>query len=237
MAYLPPEALTLTGGCHCRSVRYTINVPALGDRQLLPGTVDTRIQRSDGTGPNGEGDDVRVPTRIPVISLDHCGDCRHSVGSIVQSWLICPVDWVDWTFAPRAPSSDDHQEPVQKNTSSEVKRTTLQVCAPRSAEADDDDDVGTSYVTRYVSSPNVARMFCKSCGTHLTYFAADRSGYHLPPLVDVAVGSLDDECLARVQPERHLWWDFGIAWVEDLFRNGKVMNRHSDGSLLQEIRD
>jgi len=39
-------------------------------------------------------------------------------------------------------------------------------------------------------------------------------------LVDITIGSLDEESLAQVdlvKPSMHLWWKDGIGWVKDMF--------------------
>jgi hypothetical protein len=59
----------------------------------------------------------------------------------------------------------------------------------------------------YRSSAKAVRHFCGSCGTPLTWRAADN-----PRLVDVSIASLDDP--EAVEPSLHLWTDSQITWFE-----------------------
>src|SRR4051794_6649716 len=82
MSSLPTDAFILKGGCDCSAIRYTISVPAISSRPVLP---DKDI----------EGKEVRPPKII----LDHCNKCRRVSGAIVQAWFICPQIWVAWSVA------------------------------------------------------------------------------------------------------------------------------------------
>lgn len=57
------------------------------------------------------------------------------------------------------------------------------------------------------SSPGARRGFCARCGTQIS-FAAD----HLPGLIDVTIGSLDDP--SRVAPTLHYWDSQRLPWVQ-----------------------
>ncbi|PVH73828.1 hypothetical protein DL98DRAFT_519692 [Cadophora sp. DSE1049] len=80
MAPLPPQGLTLHGGCDCSSIRYTITIPPLSSRP---------IAFTDKT----TGEEHRFPQSF----LDHCNRCRRVSGSIIPAWITVPQDWVEWT--------------------------------------------------------------------------------------------------------------------------------------------
>ena len=61
-------------------------------------------------------------------------------------------------------------------------------------------------LSRYESRPKVARQFCASCGTQLTYRHADEPG-----ILDVTASSLDR--LDPVTPEDHVWCDRMAPWI------------------------
>lgn len=76
----------------------------------------------------------------------------------------------------------------------------------------------------FSSSDNVNRIFCGKCGTSLTYFGeGDPNPKSWGPHFDVALGTLDDECLAMegVKPNRESWTGDGIAWVKSLLAEGE----------------
>lgn len=95
MAFLPRGPLTLSGGCACKANKYTIRIPAVEDRALVAGAIDTPI----GIDPDGKA--TTVPTRFPLVDIDHCDSCRRISGVIAQFWFICPTSWVNWDFAAR----------------------------------------------------------------------------------------------------------------------------------------
>jgi len=56
------------------------------------------------------------------------------------------------------------------------------------------------------SSPRVARTFCRSCGTPLTYRRDD-----MVDTIDVTTGSLDEP--DSLPPTHHSWLEDSISWV------------------------
>lgn len=60
---------------------------------------------------------------------------------------------------------------------------------------------------RYQSSQGVMRGFCPACGTPLTYEAE-----RIPDEIHILVGTFDDH--RALAPERHVWWDEKVAWLE-----------------------
>lgn len=63
---------------------------------------------------------------------------------------------------------------------------------------------GEELVTRYASSPNEERSFCRVCGSTLPTFFRDASEIGLP------LGTLDDD--PGVRPSAHVWVDSKAPW-------------------------
>jgi hypothetical protein len=230
MAFLPKEALTLKGGCYCQAIRYTINIPALKDRPVVPNALETPI-----------GDGRATKTLLPVVDLDHCNDCRQVSGAIVQCWLICPVGWIDWSLLPK--SNTVVPELAANNLSlytipeneAEIKSPRLDL---RTYEAVGSSTEGQphTYVTKFNSSDNVVRSFCSRCGTHLAYFRG-RADPTPNDVVDVTVGSLDRDCMALVRPDRHGWWNSGVDWVKSILTRGDTnLIRHPSGDIGSAVQ-
>ena len=202
MAFLPKEAFTLTGGCFCGACRYTVAVPALEDRPVHPTAKPTPISATES-----------VKTRIPVIDLDHCNNCRRTSGAIIQCWFICPADWVKWELQTTSGdtntfSTADAVGPEPKDTSTHLKR--------------------------FQATDRATRSFCGNCGTNLTYYSHKRYGPEA--VVDITVGSLDQESLEIAKPDRHGWWDFGTGWIQDLLTKGNGwLVKHSTGDMSQVV--
>lgn len=210
MALLPLSPFTLTGGCLCSAIRYNIEIPPLEARPLIPNALPTPI--------NDQGD--TVPTRMPLIGLDHCSDCRRACGGLVQCWFICQLQWVEFK--------------LQERGSDYVKTyTCAEVANPSPAT------VQETYLGHFESSKNTQRCFCGRCGTGVTYhYSEDRgASWTLGPIVDIAVGTLDDESIKMVKPERHLWWEHGTEWVKTMMDGGDLawMIRHPSGRPSQVV--
>lgn len=231
MAYLPPEPVTFAGGCHCKAIRYKISIPALEDRPQIPGIPDTQILDTTEDGKNIKR---KVPTAIPCVVIDHCGMCRHASGAPLQFWFIILARWTEWTLEARdtEDKSEEHPDGVKVFDSEEVMKqpflslSSADVCGPNT----DMKIFESTYISQYTSSPELTRIFCSRCGTNLAF---NSSNYVIEgdSVIDVAVGSLDDESLTRIHPERHMWWDSGIDWVKQLFRpDTRVCMKHPMGS-------
>ncbi len=65
----------------------------------------------------------------------------------------------------------------------------------------------TAQPRRLASSPGVARTFCDTCGTALTYARAD-----LPDEIDVTTSSLDEP--DRVPPRDQTWFADRVRWTD-----------------------
>jgi hypothetical protein len=74
MPGITKDALALHGGCYCGAVRYMINIPPFKERPVLYSDAEN----------SGRGE-----VRSPVISFDHCNDCRKAAGNIAPIWY-CP---------------------------------------------------------------------------------------------------------------------------------------------------
>jgi hypothetical protein len=196
MAFLPSQPLILTGGCHCGASKYTITIPALPDRPIIPNTAPTAISPTEN-----------VPSRLPAVVLDHCQNCRRVAGVIVACWLIIPPGWLTWTLV--TPLSSGEGEKGE----GEVRRDVpaVDVCGPNADT--------NHYVRQYRATDRAIRTFCSRCGTNLTYYGLARHGTPAA-FMDVAVGSLDAESFKLVRPERHVWWESGAGWVKELVRWG-----------------
>jgi hypothetical protein len=203
MAFLPKEALTLTGGCFCGACRYTIAVPALEDRPIYPPAAPTPISPTE-----------TVKTRVPIIDLDHCQMCRRVSGAIVQCWFICPTDWIKWELR----TTDD-------NT---VSISCEDGVGPTAKEGD-------FHLKRFAATDRATRSFCGKCGTNLTYMnrRTDRA-----PIIDITVGSLDQESFELAKPDRHGWWEFGTGWVKDLLTKGNTwLIKHYTGDVSKVVEE
>lgn len=246
MAFLPPEPLSLTGGCFCKANRYTINIPALEARGLIVDALETPV------GVKEDGEIKTVPTRFPLIDLDHCDCCRRSSGTILQCWLICPSSRVTWDLLsrPRTGEHDDVDEPTFdgkakvlegsgipppsdiRGSSIEVERispvSSILAIGPEHPQQQCEgaksipssltqpELLERTFIAHYNSSPNVTRTFCSRCGTNLTYFMDRPISTPIPPVVDITVGSLDAESADYIRADRHCWCKEAPHWIMQL---------------------
>jgi len=222
MAFLAPEPLKLNGGCLCSAIRYTIKVPHLDSRPLWPGALPTPIDKEGQT----------VETRLPLIDIDHCKSCRRACGGLIQCWFICPQSWVEFKLQPRTGFRQaSHAESI--NSADAVPYACADIANPVPKTID-----GT-YLGHYLSSPNVHRCFCTRCGTGLTWSTSRDRGpeWKLGDIVDIAVGTLDQESIERVRPDRHGWFDHGTGWIKEMVTGGdQGLIRHSTGRIDQEAK-
>ncbi|KIW81881.1 hypothetical protein Z517_04907 [Fonsecaea pedrosoi CBS 271.37] len=205
MSYLPREAVNLTGGCYCQAIRYTVRVPAWDNRPAVPGALETPISSTE-----------KIQTRLPLIDIDHCGDCRRQAGCLVQCWLIIPVDWVEWDMQLKETAGNEQI----------LRLSTRDAVGP----ASETESSSSNYVSRFCCTDSATRAFCSRCGTNLTYLNHE---YLDTPqaFVDITVGSLDLEFVKLAKPDRHGWWDFGVDWIKTLLRmgDGGFLIRHHTG--------
>ena len=205
MATLPLIPFTLQGGCFCHAVRYTISVPNLESRPLIP------TKPKYPLGPQGG----EATKRLPIITIDHCNSCRRISGSVFECWFVCPQPWVSFSLLRRPSKREDDAE------SRISPASTLGALRPGS------ELLETTYLNYFSSSKDVHRTFCGKCGTNLTYYysgdddemaAADQWG----PYFDVALGTLDKESaeMEGMTPARQSWDEDGIGWVKQMVGDG-----------------
>ncbi|KAG8629504.1 hypothetical protein KVT40_003369 [Elsinoe batatas] len=213
MAFLPTSPVTLEGGCMCKAVRYTVKIPALKERPISAKAVTYHYgKKLDGL------------TRMPFVTIDHCESCRLSCGGLVQSWMIMPQPWV--TFHLKNPT---------QMSSSGREYSTKDVIMPSKEVLD------STTVRSYKSSEDVHRTFCGTCGSTLTYGFDGNETSPYGPILDLTVGTLDRESLESdgFRVDRQGWWDDGICWIRDLFRNcddGIVVNKETvTGPIVEGV--
>jgi hypothetical protein len=233
MAFLSSDAMTLNGGCLCTAIRYTIRIPPVESRPLSPNAALTPV-----TGPTGSIE--QMPTKFPLIELDHCSSCRLAAGSIIQAWIVCPKSWVSWRLINRV-ENENHNKTVQKPNEKDYQPfTTSEIVNPS------EELRKSTYLSHFMSSTDVHRGFCGRCGTSLTYcYTGPKPGWPLPERnFDVALGTLDREYLETegVRPDRHGWWNDGVKWVKNMVRDGDVINgtrliRHPTGATQTTVKE
>jgi hypothetical protein len=205
---LPETALTVNGGCNCRAIRYRIDIPALKDRP-------TQVYPSSN--------EKTEPVHLPMIVTDHCNDCRRATGTVLPIWLLVPTAMVTASFVLRSTASLDQVASKRKdNDPPEVRGLWLpgsEAFVRGKANAD-------SFLTFFESTEGRNRLFCGRCGTPIAYVFFPRM-FH-PGMegwvdtLDILSGTVDREDLAKeaLAPERQLWWDLGIPWVQRLSDQG-----------------
>ncbi|QDS69405.1 hypothetical protein FKW77_004859 [Venturia effusa] len=232
MAFLPPESLELTGGCLCSAIRYKISIPESDFRPLAPGALPTPIRKGHSHLPKNSRhitQDEEIPTRFPLIEIDHCQSCRRACGGLIQCWIIVLYDWVEFHLQSRATSRDArHGDPLIDSEGHFYN--TADVATGAEAVLQE------TYLGKYESSPNIHRTFCTRCGTGMAYCYAGPKpeAWTLGPIVDIALGTLDLESLEKdgVRPERHGWWEDGVGWIKKLVSEGDGgLIRHPTGAL------
>ncbi|EXJ56324.1 uncharacterized protein A1O5_12591 [Cladophialophora psammophila CBS 110553] len=213
MSYLPRDAIALTGGCYCKAIRYTVKVPAWENRPAVPGALETPISPTE-----------KVQTRLPLIDLDHCGNCRRQAGCMIQCWLIVPIDWVEWDLLRKEATGSQQA----------LHLSTREAVGPLK----EGGNSTLTYVSRFSCTDRATRTFCSRCGTNLSYLSTK---YLDTPqaFVDLTVGSLDPEALELAKPDRHGWWDFGVDWIKALLRKGDggFLIRHQTGDVSRAVED
>jgi hypothetical protein len=210
MSYLPKEAVTLTGGCYCKAIRYAIKVPAWQDRPPVPHAIETPISATE-----------KVQTRLPIVDLDHCNNCRQQAGCLIQCWFIVPVSWVEWDLLTK-----------QSSSAETLHQSTVEAVGP----VNEGKSPPSTFVSRFSCTDRATRSFCSRCGTNLTYVSHKRLDT-AAAFVDVTVGSLDPNSLEMAKPDRHGWWDSGVEWIKNLLSKGDggFMIKHQTGDVTKAI--
>ncbi|KAH8682828.1 hypothetical protein BGZ60DRAFT_398800 [Tricladium varicosporioides] len=193
----PAEPVTLHGGCFCKAIQYTINVPTLSERP--PGR--------KAANPIGSVRTEEAINTFPIMSLDHCNSCRGVSGSILQAWFIFPQSWMQ--FSLRKKDSEERIEPPTRDVLMGEKNL-----------------LDSTHLGYFCTSKDVHRVFCGQCGTPFTYFnsASQVPGGEntLPPFFDVALGTMDKESVDICGPPgRQVHLGDGIEWVKRLIAEGE----------------
>lgn len=78
-----------------------------------------------------------------------------------------------------------------------------------------------TFLTFYQSSPGRRRSFCGRCGTNIAY-AIFPTPEGWTEMLDLVLGTVDRKDLEdqELSPERQLWWDYGINWIQNLTKEG-----------------
>ncbi|KAI9714896.1 MAG: hypothetical protein M1820_000185 [Bogoriella megaspora] len=189
---LPDHAFDLHGGCNCGAIRYRISIPSISERPVHPLSPDGSI-------------------RFPFSTTDHCNDCRRATGSILPAWLCLPASMLSVSLRPPPlPGNHRYSTPDHELTwhpANEALRQNSKECQE-------------STLRFFVGSKDRTRSFCGHCGTNIAYAAwpLPESAKGFPDLFDVVLGTLDREDLeqSELRPERQLWWEKGIGWVQEL---------------------
>ncbi|CAF9943579.1 MAG: hypothetical protein ALECFALPRED_000713 [Alectoria fallacina] len=205
---LPDHPLVLHGGCNCRAIRYKVQVPARSQRPLNP--------FSDG----------QVP--FPMVTTDHCNDCRRATGSILPTWICVPTSMMTCQLQPVSSSSSSSSTNQDARRGDDAAAPPSSPWVPAVELFKPGPDKDKYHVQFYQSSADITRTFCGRCGTNLTYFMTHGMGEGYPEIFDTILGTLDREDLEKdwMAPDRHCWWSCGIEWVQQLSNGGTVLPVH-----------
>jgi len=154
---LPPEAITIAGGCNCAAIRYRVSIPALSQRPPHP-TSDPSSQD---------------PVHLPFVCIDHCNDCRRATGSLLGVVLCSPTSFVEISFTPEENVINERKERIEPSTrETDAARTWVnaeEVFPPGGKDGVmERDDTCLKF---YTSSEGRTRAFCGNCGTQFAYSA------------------------------------------------------------------
>ena len=223
---LPDHAITLNGGCNCRSIRYRIHVPARLERPLHPFML--AFIKDPSTGEKWKLEDAEADPnfiRVPTIVTCHCNDCRRSTGSVLPCAITVPVQIMEVSVEPDA-GFVDGLRPEDSNTRDETEEDvncrTWQPCLdafsikPKTPK----DDQGP--LTFYDSSIGRRRYFCRICGTPLGYISYDKVPKDWPMMLQVWLGNMDRASLDSegFRPEHQVQFDKGVKWIQDFSMHG-----------------
>jgi len=145
--------------------------------------------------------------RFPQILIDHCNDCRRATGCLTPLWIATTVSCIEFSIQARGSTERTW---VKGNEILKTEKLDSEEFLP---------------LRWYRSSDTKFRGFCEICGTSLCYrSSALEDGW--PDMVDFLLGTLDREDLEKdwFIPEREMWWEKGIPWVQDMVRAGTIKN-------------
>ena len=237
---LPPDPVEIRGGCNCGAIRYKIKVPAFDERPI------------HFTFPSAAKADPATP-RLPLIATDLCNDCRSATSSILPTWILCPGDFFTISCLPKstgddgAPPSQLHKRPLVNRAVVASDDSARPAFVPayemlRGGRPSQDTwlqlYVSTDEETNHKTGRDSFRSFCGRCGTNIAYTVAPMPP-GMPDMIDVILGTVDRELLEQdwMRPERHLWWRYGVPWVQDLLMSGLPAPRHPIYSVHDVVQD
>lgn len=200
----PKEACSYSGGCNCRAIRYKVTIP------------------KHTTRPDNPYDKPEPYSKLPMVAICHCNDCRRTHSSPFGFAIVNPLDWVELSLSsPETPSVPAKDSSELASESSRDQADSHRTWIPATSIFDFDNgpvEQPESWLRFYKASPRRARGFCGRCGTNLLYFVFGESA-NLPtnwiPQLDLWAGAVDRCDLEKdwFVPERELWLDFGIGWA------------------------
>ena len=196
----PKEPFTLAGGCACRRIRYSIDVPAHDSRALMPYK----------SGPDADVGDIRLPWPV----FCSCNDCRRHTASVLPGGLVTEAKTLTFSILPRdvcseSENADDRRsyQPALEVLNDEVQQSA------------------SSALGIYDSSPGKRRYFCSFCGTPLAYTShgvIKQLGWS--PVVDLWLATADRQSLERewMQPKQRVHGHFAIPWVKSMLDKAEL---------------
>jgi hypothetical protein len=198
---LPAHPLVVNGGCNCGAIHYRIFIPEIEKRPLHPSSTSSS------------------EAHLPFVVIDHCNDCRRAVGDIFPLWICSPIDMVTCSVVVRSTASLPADPSKRKDPS--VKAEAMTPWLPAVDVFTSGPVSNDSFLISFDSSEGRRRFFCGRCGTNLAYVAFPMpEGW--PDMLDIILGTIYREDLEgdALQPERQLWWDCGIDWIQKMATQG-----------------
>jgi hypothetical protein len=198
---LPSHSLVVNGGCNCGAIRYKVSIPEIEKRPLHPSSTSSS------------------EAHLPFVVIDHCNDCRRAIGGILPLWICSPIHMVTSSVVLRSTASLPADPSKRKDSSVQAEaRTAWLLAADVFTPGPTSND---TFLTSFDSSEGRRRFFCGRCGTNLAYVAFPMpEGW--PDMLDIILGTICREDLEgdALQPERQLWWDCGIDWIQKMATQG-----------------
>ena len=196
------DAVTITGGCNCRAIRYRVSAPPFDHRPLTP-------YRTPGAD---IGD-----LRIPCVLLCHCNNCRLATNSILPIGLVTETRTVTASILSDATTNEGA---ISTPDSERTFSLALDIFDHRKPASD-----VPSPLAAYRSSSHCSRWFCSRCGTSIAYSVNPDiipAEWEWPTMLDLWSATIDRECLDKeyMAPERMVWCHFAVPWIQKLARQG-----------------
>ncbi|CAD6442169.1 18c97f34-50b1-4aba-9cbf-53ec0726f833 [Sclerotinia trifoliorum] len=248
---LPSTPLTIHGGCSCKTLRYKLEIPEASERPLHPYCWKAKTASRSSSPSESDydsGDEYRdnksgEEVRLPMIAIDLCNDCRRATGSILPTWICCPMEYI-WVCVSDGDSdqlqdvkdsevgghgdiseeSDDKSRRAsEENPRQETWVKATSVFLPFSLSSPTSPQPPSTLGT-HRSSSSSTRYWCNKCGTPLAYRAHPMPA-EWPEMLDILLGTIDREDLDMedpdtgryvMVPERVVWNDCAVNWTRGL---------------------